>query len=87
MLANAQEIKIKIQEMISRMTGLEKEEITLEANFYRDLGIDSIKAIELTVALQELFGIEIDDDTIPGITSLDKVVKEVYRLLQEKNAK
>ena len=78
---NTQELESKIQEIISNMTGLEREEIKPDAHFYQDLGIDSIKGIELTVALQESFNIRIDDDKIAQLTDLRKVADEVRRLM------
>lgn len=47
----------EIMSIISEVSGFDKEEITPESNFYKDLEIDSIKAIEITVAIEKKFKI------------------------------
>ena len=78
---NAAALEDKIKEIVCRMTGMEKEAINSDAHFYRDLGIDSIKGIELTVALQSEFNVQIDDFKIPELTNVHLVAKEINRLL------
>ena len=73
----------QIREIVCNMTGLEKEEVSFESHFYRDLGIDSVKGIEMTVALQEKYNIRLDDSTIPKLTNVKLVAKEVGRLLSK----
>lgn len=74
----------QIREIISNMTGMEIEEVTLEGHFYRDLGIDSIKGIEMAVALQEKYNIRLDDSILPKLTNVRLVAEEVHRLLSKK---
>ena len=78
-----QDLETEIRQIIFKMTGLEMQEISLEAHFYKDLGIDSIKGIEMTVALQEKYHIRINDSTIPNLVNLKLVTEEVYRLLNK----
>lgn len=70
--------------IISGMTGLKPEKISSEAHLYNDLGIDSIKGIELTVALQEKYGIRVKDSRISQLTTVKLVVEEIKELLDKK---
>lgn len=81
---SAQEIEIAVREIIERITGLDEHEIKTEDHFYQDLGIDSIKGIELAVALQEKFKIRLDDTTVPKLVNIKLVVEELERLLNGK---
>jgi acyl carrier protein len=76
-----QEIETSVREIIQRITGLEENEIKPEDHFYQDLGIDSIKGIELAVGLQEKFKIRLDDSKIPELVNVKLVVEELQRLL------
>ncbi len=76
-----QEVKL----MISGMTGLKPEKINSEAHMYNDLSIDSIKGIELTVAIQEKYGVRVKDSRIPQLTTVKLVVEEIKNLLSKKN--
>ncbi len=80
---NTEELEDKIKEIISRMTGIDKEEIKSDAHFYRELGIDSIKGIELVVALQAEFNVRLDDSKIPKLLNVNLVAEEVIRLLHK----
>ena len=76
---NIQEIEDSIKKIICKITGMEKEEITSDAHLYRELGIDSIKAIELVVGIQGKFNIRVDDSKIERITSVKLAAEEVKR--------
>jgi acyl carrier protein len=75
----------EIQQLIAEVTGKSMEDLKPEANFWEDLGIDSIKAIEITVAIERKYKIRIGDEQIPQITTVGKAV-EVVRQALEKNA-
>lgn len=81
---NQKEIEATVREIIQRITGLEENEIKPEDHFYKDLGIDSIKGIELAVGLQEKFKIRLDDSKIPEMVNVKLVVEELQRLLNNK---
>jgi len=70
--------------MISGMTGLKPEEISPDAHLYNELGIDSIKGIELAVALQEKYSIRVKDSRISQLTTVKLVVEEIKGLLDRK---
>ena len=56
------EINDRVKKIISEQLGVEEEKVTPEANFVEDLGADSLDTVELVMALEEEFGIEIPDE-------------------------
>jgi len=60
---NEQEIFDKVQGIISEQLGVEKSQVTKDANFANDLGADSLDTVELVMAIEEAFNIEIPDET------------------------
>lgn len=53
-------------------------------NFWNDLGVDSIKAIEISVALEKKLGITVRDEHIPRISTVNDAIKLVKSLLAKK---
>ena len=79
----ANNVEKEIISIISDVSGFDEEEITPEKNFYKDLEIDSIKAIEITVALEKKYKISIRDEDVPNITTVKQAVELVNRLLNQ----
>ncbi|MBM4137205.1 MAG: acyl carrier protein [Nitrospira sp.] len=75
----------EIISIISEVSGFDEEEITPETNFFKDLEIDSIKAIEITVAIEKKFKISIRDEDVPNITTVKQSVELVNRLLEQES--
>ena len=69
-----QEILEKVQGIISEHLGVEKDKVTKEANFANDLGADSLDTVELVMAIEEAFNIEIPDETAEKISNLEQAV-------------
>ena len=59
---NEKEIFDKVQTIISEQLGVEKSQVTKDANFANDLGADSLDTVELVMAIEEAFEIDIDDE-------------------------
>jgi acyl carrier protein len=78
MLQNVEEEIIAI---ISEISGYDPEEITPDKNFYNDLEVDSIKAIEITVAIEKKFKISVRDEDVPNIATVRQAVDLVTQLL------
>ncbi|OHE60055.1 MAG: hypothetical protein A2Z47_05560 [Thermodesulfovibrio sp. RBG_19FT_COMBO_42_12] len=74
------DIEKEVISIISDVSGFEEEEITPEKNFYKDLEIDSIKAIEITVAIEKKFKISVRDEDVPNITTVKQAVDLVNKL-------
>lgn len=70
--------------IIAEISGFDEEEITPDKNFFEDLEIDSIKAIEITVAIEKKFKISIRDEDVPNITTVHQAVDLVNSLLIKK---
>lgn len=77
-------IEKEIVAIISDVSGFEPEEIKPETNFFQDLEIDSIKAIEITVAIEKKFKISVRDEDVPNITTVKEAVALVNKLMEEK---
>jgi len=81
----AEKIENEIISLISDISGFDKEEITPDTNLPDDLEVDSIKAIEITVALEKKFKISVRDEDIPNITTVKQAVDMVKRSLNSVN--
>nr|YP_010337209.1 acyl carrier protein [Pseudoerythrocladia kornmannii]QUE28289.1 AcpP [Pseudoerythrocladia kornmannii]UNJ16794.1 acyl carrier protein [Pseudoerythrocladia kornmannii] len=77
---NKDEIFNKVQEIVSQQLGVELSQVTKEANFSGDLGADSLDTVELVMAIEEEFEVEIPDEDAENIATLDQAVK----FIQEK---
>ncbi len=56
------DIEAKVKDIIINELGVEAEKVTAEASFVEDLGADSLDTVELVMAFEEEFGIEIPDE-------------------------
>ena len=77
-------VEKEIVAIISDVSGLDAEDITPEKNFFKDLEVDSIKAIEITVAIEKKFKVSIRDEDVPKITTVKEAVELVNGLLNQK---
>lgn len=73
------EMRAKVADIIANQLGVEKEIITPEANVVDDLGADSLDVVELVMALEEAFDLEIPDDDAEKI----RTVKDIYGYLEK----
>jgi len=75
-MSNTTELVISI---IANKLGVEKSLITPEATFVEDLGADSLDTVELVMALEEEFSIEIPDEEAEKIRTLSDVLAFIAR--------
>ena len=73
----------KVKQIIADQLGVKKEEVTDNAKFVDDLGADSLDTVELVMALDEEFGIEIPDDEAEKLAT----VGDALRYIDEKAGK
>jgi len=64
-------------EIIVEQLGVSEEEVTMEASFIDDLGADSLDLVELIMAMEEEFGIEISDEDAEKIQTVQDVVNYI----------
>lgn len=70
-------VEEKVKEIISEQLGVKKEEIKPESSFIDDLGADSLDTVEVVMALEEEFGIEIPDEDAEKITKVGEAIKYI----------
>jgi acyl carrier protein len=68
------EITEKVKQIISEQLGVEESEVTPTASFVDDLGADSLDTVELVMALEENFDIEIPDDAAEKIRTVQDAI-------------
>jgi acyl carrier protein len=76
----ADSTEAKVKEIIINELGVEPEKVTPEASFVEDLGADSLDTVELVMAFEEEFGIEIPDEDAENL----QTVGDAIRYLKEK---
>jgi acyl carrier protein len=64
----------KVKKIAAEQLGVDESEVKPEANFVNDLGADSLDTVELVMALEEEFGIEIPDDAAEKIETVQAAV-------------
>jgi acyl carrier protein len=68
------DIAVKVKGIIVEQLGVDEEEVTADASFVDDLGADSLDTVELVMALEEEFGVEIPDEDAEKITRVKEAV-------------
>ena len=71
---NEQEIFDKVQGIISEQLGVEKSQVTKDANFANDLGADSLDTVELIMEFEKEFNISIPDDQAENIATVGQAI-------------
>ena len=79
-------IEKEIISIVAEVSGFDEEEINLDTKLADDLEIDSIKAIEIVVAIEKKFKTRIRDEEVPNITTVKQAVELVYTLLNQSPA-
>ncbi len=70
-------VQDKVKSIIAEQLGVKVEEVVPEASFVDDLGADSLDTVELVMALEEEFGVEIPDEDAEKITTVGDAIKYI----------
>ena len=68
-------IEARVREIIINELGVESEKVTDEASFVEDLGADSLDTVELVMAFEEEFGIDIPDEDAEQMRTVGDAIK------------
>ena len=79
-------VEEKVKSIIAEQLGVKVEEIKPESSFVDDLGADSLDTVELVMALEEEFGIEIPDEDAEKMTAVGDALKYIEEKVKEKQA-
>ena len=71
----------RVNQVIANLLKVPVEKVAPEANFVRDLGMESIQSVELVAALEEEFDVEIDEDRAQGNDTVGKAVAYMEELV------
>ncbi|MEO2066244.1 MAG: acyl carrier protein [Desulfurobacteriaceae bacterium] len=74
-------IEQKVREIVADRLGVDPDEVTPEASFIEDLGADSLDTVELVMALEEEFGIEIPDEDAEKIQTVGDAIEYIQKHL------
>jgi acyl carrier protein len=73
------EITEKVKQIIAEQLGVEEAEVTPSASFVDDLGADSLDTVELVMALEESFDIELPDDAAEKIRTVQDAIDYIEK--------
>lgn len=73
----------KVQKLISEQLGIDSQEINLESSFVDDLGADSLDIVELIMALETEFDLEIPDEEAEKVKTVGDVVEYIKAHTEE----
>lgn len=77
----------EVKEMLSKLTGLDPSEIGDTADLFNDLGIDSLKVIEIATGIERTYGVVVQDSQMMRLRTVKDAVGFLRELLEKKNAK
>lgn len=80
------QIEKDIISIIAEISDIDAVEINSDSNFFNDLKIDSIKAIEITVAIEKKFSISVRDEDVPKIATVKQAVDLVNKSLSPQDS-
>jgi len=76
-------VESKVKEIIVEQLGVDASQVTPEASFVDDLGADSLDTVELVMALEEKFDLEIPDEDAEKITTVGEAIEYLTKNAEE----
>lgn len=74
-------IETRVKQVVAEQLGLKEAEISSESHFSDDLGADSLDTVELVMALEEEFEVEVPDEDAQGLTTVKATVEYIEKQL------
>ncbi len=78
------DFEAEVKKIIVEQLGVDEAQVTPEARFIDDLGADSLDTVELIMALEEKFGVEVPDEDAEKLTTVGAAVEYIEKKLSEK---
>ncbi|MCD6319321.1 MAG: acyl carrier protein [Candidatus Desulfofervidaceae bacterium] len=75
-------VEAKVKEIIASQLGVDQEEVVPKASFVEDLGADSLDIVELIMAMEEEFGIEVPDEEAEKIRTVQDAIDYVQEHIE-----
>nr|WCH54757.1 acyl carrier protein [Hypnea edeniana] len=82
-LPEEQHIFVEFKKIVIQQLSVNPDEVILESEFINDLGADSLDMVELVLAIEEGFQIEVPDDKVSDITTVRQAVKLIRDAIQK----
>lgn len=79
-------IEDRVKKIVVEQLGVKEDEVTTDASFVDDLGADSLDTVELVMALEEEFDIEIQDEEAEKITTIQQAIDFIGAKAKETEA-
>jgi acyl carrier protein len=76
-------IEDKVKHIIVEQLGVDEDEVKPEAHFVDDLGADSLDVVELVMALEEEFSLEISDEDAEKLTTVKQAIEYIQQHAKE----
>ena len=73
----------RVKNLVVEQLGVDEDQVTPTASFTDDLGADSLDAVELVMALETEFHIEIPDEDAESLTNIEETVKYIQEKIEE----
>ena len=70
----SEDVSSKVKKIVADHLGIDEAKVTAESKFIDDLGADSLDTVELVMAFEEKFGIEIPDDAAETIQTVQNAI-------------
>ena len=79
-----EDLREEIKQIVSDITEIPLKDLREDADFTRDLGVDSMMALEIVASIEKKYKITIPEEKIPEVTSLNKIYEFMEERLRKK---
>jgi len=76
-----EEIFEKVRTLVAEKLGVDEDEVELESSLEEDLGADSLDLVDLTMAIEDEFGVRVEDEELEKIKTVEDIVERLSKEL------